>query len=126
MGGNDFGFADVLQGHEVGTDDPWINDLDLGDFRCLAGAFIRRPLGRRQSPRSCSRSGTAREAAYVGRSRMTTEGGRVIKMMAMRERRWWVTAARSAASLGSLRREGRVADHDVLSKMAAAISAKQP
>ena len=40
--GTDVEYVDVsgaLKGHEVGTDDPWINDLDLGDFPVSRGSF---------------------------------------------------------------------------------------
>jgi lysophospholipase L1-like esterase len=40
--GTDVEFVDVsdaLKGHEVGTDDPWINDLDLGDWPVSRNSF---------------------------------------------------------------------------------------
>lgn len=46
--GTDVEYVDVskaLEGHEVGTDDPWINDLDLGDFPVSRGSFHPKAAG---------------------------------------------------------------------------------
>lgn len=37
--------SDALAGHEVGTDDPWINDLDLGDFPVSRNSFHPKATG---------------------------------------------------------------------------------